>query len=81
MGEHPIFQIGPIGPCGDHFVAYLTDKGLRIDAAGLHQTSREIFERYLSNELEDNVHVDEYRAVLTLIDAHARLLAPKEGEV
>ncbi len=80
IGQRPIFQVGPIGPWGTRFTAYLTDRGLRFDAVGLRQVSREIFEQYLSNELNDSVHREEYQALLALIDTHAGLWAPKEEQ-
>ena len=80
QGDRPIFQIGPIGSRCAYFVAYITDKGLRFDAGCQRQITREAFESRLANEHGDNIHANEYRAALALIDAHADLWTPKQDE-
>ena len=77
IGSRPIFQIGPIGSRCAYFVAYITDKGLRFDAGCQRQITREVFEDRLSGEHGDNIHAEEYRAALALIDLHARLWGEK----
>ena len=83
VGKRPIFHIGPIGSRCAYFVAYVTDKGLRFDAGGQHQITREVFEERLAGLHGENDHAKEYRAALALIDAHAEIWSPKEdaGEV
>ena len=76
IGERPLLQIGPIGSAARYFVAYNTDKGLRL-RTGCFFGSREQFEARLSTTHGDNLHAQEYRAALALIDAHARLWMPK----
>jgi uncharacterized protein YjbI with pentapeptide repeats len=78
-GDRPIFQIGPIGSRGAYLVAYLTDQGLRVKT-GCFFGTREEFEAKLQAEHGDNLHAQEYRAALALIDVHAALWTPK-GEV
>ena len=80
VGERPIFQIGPIGSRCAYFVAYVTDKGLRFDAGSQHQITREVFEERLTELHGENDHAKEYRAALALIDAHAEIWAPKDGD-
>ena len=80
VGKRPIFQIGPIGSRCAYFVAYVTDKGLRFDAGCQHQITREVFEERLTELHGENDHAKEYRAALALIDAHAEIWAPKDGD-
>jgi uncharacterized protein YjbI with pentapeptide repeats len=75
VGSRPIVQIGPIGSRCAYFVAYLTDKGLRL-RAGCFFGSREKFEKKLANHHGDGEHAQEYRAALALIDKHAELWTP-----
>ena len=76
----PIFQIGPIGSRCAYFTAYITDKGLRFDAGCQRQITREVFEQRLGDEHGDNEHAKEYRAALALIDAHAEIWTPGNGQ-
>ena len=78
VGNRPIFQIGPIGSRCAYFVAYITDKGLRLDAGCQRQITREVFESRLTKLHGENEHAREYRAALALIDAHAEIWTPKE---
>ena len=78
-GERPILQIGPIGSRCAYFVAFLTNKGLRL-RAGCFFGTREEFEEQLSETHEDNDHSKEYKAALAMIDCHAEIWTPKEGE-
>ena len=75
IGKRPIFQIGPIGSRSAYFVAYITDKGLRL-RAGCFFGSKEGFESKLDEEHGNNEHATEYRAALALIDKHAELWTP-----
>jgi len=79
IGKRPIFQIGPIGSRSAYFVAYITDKGLRL-RAGCFFGSKEEFESKLDEEHGNNEHAVEYRAALALIDKHAELWTPAEDE-
>ena len=79
VGERPILQIGPIGSVSRYFVAYLTTTGIRLRAGCFFGTRKE-FEAQLSVTHEDNLHAQEYRAALALIDAHARLWTPDASE-
>ena len=74
-GERPILQIGPIGSASRYFVAYLTDKGLRLRTGCFFGTRKE-FEDQLAATHGDNLHAQEYRTALELVDAHARLWTP-----
>jgi uncharacterized protein YjbI with pentapeptide repeats len=78
-GERPILQIGPIGSRCAYFAAFLTDKGLRL-RAGCFFGSREEFEKQLDETHEENDHAKEYKAALALIDCHAEVWTPKEGD-
>ena len=80
VGARPIFQIGPIGSRCDYLTAYITDKGLRFDAGCQRQITREVFEQRLGDEHGDNEHAKEYRAALALIDAHAEIWTPSNGQ-
>ena len=79
VGERPILQIGPIGSVSRYFVAYLTTTGIRLRAGCFFGTRKE-FEAQLSVTHEDNLHAQEYRAALELVDAHARLWTPDASE-
>ena len=77
IGKRPIFQIGPIGSRCSYFVAYLTDKGLRL-RAGCFFGAREEFEAKLASKHDENEHAREYRAALSMIDAHAEIWTPED---
>jgi uncharacterized protein YjbI with pentapeptide repeats len=78
IGERPIFQFGPIGSRCAYFVAYITDKGLRL-RTGCFFGTREEFEEKLSATHAGNSHEHEYRAALLMIDAHAKIWTPAEA--
>ncbi len=75
IGERPVMVIGPIGSRGDYFAAYITDKGMMLQAGCFFGTRNEFMVK-LDAEHGDNVHGAEYRAALELIDAHERLWTP-----
>ena len=75
IGRRPILQIGPIGSRCAYFVAYLTDKGIRLRAGCFFGTRAE-FEAKLQESHGDSIHAKEYRAALDLIDAHAEIWTP-----
>lgn len=77
VGRRPIFQIGPIGSGSRYLIAFLTDQGLRL-RTGCFFGTRELFEKKLADTHGDNVHAEEYRAALALIDAHERLWMPTD---
>ena len=77
IGKRPIFQIGPIGSRCSCFVAYLTDKGLRL-RAGCFFGAWEEFEAKLASKHDENEHAREYRAALSMIDAHAEIWTPED---
>jgi uncharacterized protein YjbI with pentapeptide repeats len=79
IGERPIFQIGPIGSRCAYFVAYLTERGVRL-SAGCFFGNVEEFRAKLADEHGNNLHAQEYDAALTLIEKHAELWTPKESE-
>ncbi len=79
QGDRPILQIGPIGSRCAYFVAYLTNKGLRL-RAGCFFGTRDGFEKKLSEEHDSNDHAKEYRAALAMIDAHAEIWTQKLEE-
>ena len=74
-GDRPIMQIGPIGSDSRYFIAYLTTTGLRL-RAGCFFGTRDQFVAKLESEHGNNIHGQEYRAALALIDAHAALWTP-----
>jgi hypothetical protein len=77
IGERPIFQIGPIGSRGAYFVAYLTDKGLRLRAGCFFGDITMFRESLTKTHGESGVHADEYKAALALIERHAELWTAK----
>jgi hypothetical protein len=80
IGERPIFQIGPIGSRGAYFVAYLTNKGLRLRAGCFFGDITMFRESLTETHGESGVHADEYKAALTLIERHAELWTPPTAE-
>jgi uncharacterized protein YjbI with pentapeptide repeats len=77
IGERPIFQIGPIGSRCAYFVAYLTDKGLRLRAGCFFGDITMFRESLTKTHGESGVHADEYKAALALIERHAELWTAK----
>jgi uncharacterized protein YjbI with pentapeptide repeats len=80
IGERPIFQIGPIGSRGAYFVAYLTNKGLRLRAGCFFGDITMFRESLTETHGESGVHADEYKAALALIERHAELWTPPTAE-
>jgi len=78
VGNRPIFSIGPIGSRPDNFIAYITDKGIRLDAGCKKNITLEEFEGLLSETHGNNVHGREYRAALALISIHHELWGVKQ---
>ena len=76
FGKRPIFQIGPIGSRCAYFVAFITDKGLRL-RAGCFFGSKEEFIEKLQEEHEDNEHAQEYNAAISLIEKHSEIWTPE----
>ena len=76
-GERPVFQVGPIGSRCAYLVSFLTTVGVKI-RAGCFFGSRDEFAAKVEKEHGDSIHGEEYRAALTLIDAHARLWSKAE---
>ena len=79
VGNRPFFSIGPIGSRGDYIQTWITDYGLMISAGCFFGTKAE-FESKLTDEHGDNVHGNEYRAALVIIDKHAELWTPVTTE-
>ena len=77
LGNRPIFQIGPIGSRCAYFVAYLTDKGLRLRAGCFFGTRAEFEERLTQS---DECTQKEYRAALALIEVHDDLWSSSNSD-
>jgi hypothetical protein len=60
---------------GRTIFAWITDKGLRIEA-GCFFGDREEFVAQLAGEHGDNIHGREYTAALAFIDAHVAIWTP-----
>ena len=72
IGKRPCFSIGPIGSRHDTLFAWITDKGLMLQA-GCFFGSKDEFLAAISQEHGDNKHADEYKAALLLAEKHAEL--------
>lgn len=77
VGKRPIIQIGPIGSRCAYFVAYLTDKGLRLRAGCFFGTRAEFEERLTQS---DECTQKEYRAALALIEVHDDLWSSSNSD-
>ena len=75
VGDRPVLQIGPVGSRDDYLLAFLTDSGIKL-TAGCWHGSRDEFAVAVAETHGDNVHAQEYRAALAVIDAHAALWTP-----
>ena len=75
VGDRPTIEVGPIGSRFDNLRAWLTDKGLRVQA-GCFFGTRDEFARAVEKTHGENNHGIEYRAALALIDAHALCWTP-----
>jgi len=76
VGERPIFQLGPLGSRCAYLVAYLTDKGVRIQAGCFFGSFAEFWEKANATH-KATVHGKEYAVAIRMIEAHARLWTPK----
>ncbi|ARP90292.1 hypothetical protein CAL14_08340 [Bordetella genomosp. 9] len=75
IGDRPVLTIGPIGSVGRTIFAWVTDKGLRIEA-GCFFGTRDEFVAILADTHGGNEHAREYTAALALIDAHVDIWTP-----
>ena len=75
VGDRPTIEVGPIGSRFDNLRAWLTGKGLRVQA-GCFFGTRDEFARAVEKTHGENNHGIEYRAALALIDAHALCWTP-----
>ena len=75
VGDRPFLQIGPIGSRCAQLRAYVTEKGVYIEAGCFFDTLNQ-FAVAVENEHGSNRHGDEYRAAIALIEAHARHWTP-----
>lgn len=75
VGIRPLLIIGPIGSRSDYLNAILTDHGLYLKT-GCFFGTRDEFVKSLDDTHKGNEHAREYRAALTLIEAHAALWTP-----
>ena len=71
-----MLQLGPIGSRSDYLIAYLTDAGINI-TTGCWSGSRDEFAAAVTETHGDNVHAQEYRVALAMIDVHVALWTPK----
>ena len=79
VGDRPIIQIGPLGSRAAYLIAWLTCAGIYI-RAGCFWGTRDEFAARVKETHGNGIQAQEYEAALALIDAHARLWMPKEGE-
>lgn len=75
VGRRPLLIIGPLGSRSDYLKAFLTDHGLYLKT-GCFFGTRDAFVQAVVDMHKDNEHAREYRAALTLIEAHAALWTP-----
>jgi len=73
LGCRPVIQIGPIGSRKDYLTAYSTNKGQRFDIGCQRQITREIFEKRITEQHDNNKCAQEYHAALAFIDAHHKI--------
>ena len=78
VGDRPVFIVGPIGSRCDYLTAFITDKGVYLQA-GCFSGSVDEFTAKLQREHGDNEHGQEYRAALVLIGCHAKLWTPESN--
>ena len=78
LGDRPVFIVGPIGSRCDYFTSYITDKGIYLRAGCFFGSVAEFTEK-LHREHGENVHAQEYKAALELIQYHARLWPTDEA--
>ena len=76
-GDRPILQIGPIGSRSDYLAAYLTAAGVYVQAGCFFGTLDE-FRGAVSEKHGDSAHGREYRAAISMIEAHAAIWMPLE---
>lgn len=72
VGTRPFISIGPIGSRLDYLQAFITDQGVAIQTGCFFDT-RDQFAAAMEKTHNENNHGIEYRAALSLIDAHAEL--------
>jgi len=80
VGNRPYFDVGPIGSRASQLVAYLTDRGPMVRAGCWFGTLAEFQARVDSVYPAGNIHGDEYRAAITMVECHARLWTPAKED-
>lgn len=78
IGERPVFVIGPIGSRAAQLTTYITGSGIYVSAGCFFGTMEE-FREAVSTTHKDNDHGREYEAAILLIERHAELWTPTEG--
>ena len=72
VGKRPFLSIGPLGSRCANLLVFLTDAGVYV-RAGCFWDTLEAFKAAVEATHGTNKHGEEYRAVIALIEAHARL--------
>jgi hypothetical protein len=75
VGKRPYFAIGPIGRREDMLIAWLTDKGIFVQAGCFYGPLAEFREKVIATH-GANEHGKEYSAAISLIETHATLWMP-----
>ena len=71
VGSRSALQIGPIGSRGDYLFAFLTDHGVYVRTGCFWDTLTK-FAAAVKKTHGSNEHATEYKAAITLIQAHAK---------
>ena len=79
VGRRPIMQIGPIGSRADVLIAFVTTRGVRVQAGCFFGTLTEFADAVESTH-GDSIHGRDYQAAIAMIEAHAEIWTPAVAE-
>ena len=79
IGERPFLSTGPLGSRSDYLLAFITDNGLYV-RAGCFFDTLDKFKAAVTETHGDSLHGREYAAACAMIEAHAAIWTPKDGE-
>jgi hypothetical protein len=81
IGDRPYLQIGPIGSRADYLTAFITDAGVYV-RTGCFFGTLENFRAAVqeTHGTRSTIHLAEYTAAITMIEAHASLWTQAEAK-
>lgn len=81
ISENPILQIGPIGSRHDYLLAFMTDKGVVVNAGCFRGTLKSFQEQVRDTHANNPEYMDAYEAAIRMIRSHAKIEVNKNPKL